>query len=383
MIALSFSRWADSMCPFRFNALHIEKSHKEPVTEIIEIGGEFAEVVKGYRVHCYRAGVTSDLEYAKQVRFKHEQTGELFEKFLASEFAVLPITSPMALVERKLAFDADLNPIVPAAGQREDDAWFSKDAAFRCIADFAYVEGDTLYIIDDKTGWADPDQDQLLFMAHLIPKSIPIQVERVVGLFNEVARGMRVLAVNAPVADLAPIGPKILERIREVNSWTEFPPQACAKCPTCVVPGCGIRESAATALVSAPGAPALAIPEKIETREQAESALMFVQFADGIVRRVKDLLKEYVGGNGEVYAGGKKAGFVEGEEWAPRDLSRFCSALVQMGAPPELVWRNLSLTRAGIEKILKKAKAVNPAMVMAMLEKKPTRSFRITNDKLI
>jgi hypothetical protein len=381
MIALSFSRWADSMCPFRFHALHIARSHKEPVTEIMQIGGEFAEVVKGYRMHCYRAGVTSDLEYKQG--FKYGQTKELFDRFLTSEFAVLPITSTLVSIEHKLAFDSELNPIVPEAGQREDDAWFSKDAAFRCIADFAYVEGDTLYVIDDKTGWGDPDPDQLLFMAHLLPRAITVEVKRVCGIFNEVAKGRKTIAVDAALEDLEDIGPKIIERIREVNSWTEFPPHACAKCPTCTVPGCAIRESANAALVSAPGTPSLTIPESIRTRDQAEAALLFVQFADGIVRRVKDLLKEYVHDNGDVYAGGKRAGLMEVEEWTPRDLSRFCASLVQMGAPPELVWQNLSLTKTGIEKILKKAKEVNPVMVMSMLDRRPAKAFRITNDRTL
>jgi len=67
----------------------------------------------------------------------------------------------------------------------------------------------------------------------------------------------------------------------------------------------------------------------------------------------------------------------------PRDLSRFCASLVQMGAPPELVWQNLSLTKTGIEKILKKAKEVNPVMVMSMLDRKPAKAFRITNDRTL
>jgi hypothetical protein len=83
-----------------------------------------------------------------------------------------------------------------------------------------------------------------------------------------------------------------------------------------------------------------------------------------------------------VYAAGKTAGFVEKESWKPKDLAGLMKTLSAWGAPKDLLWDNLSLTKAALEKIIKKAgiKDREPA-IKEMLEIKTSRAFSITKDR--
>ena len=141
-------------------------------------------------------------------------------------------------------------------------------------------------------------------------------------------------------------------------------------------------ETALTNREAQPRAPVLSIPSSIECVQDAEKALLFILFCDGIKDRVKELLRDWVDGHGPVSIAGKVAGYTERETVKAKDLAQLCSALVQFGAPKELIWNNLSLTKDALAKIVKRGKLeAKRAWIDAYLERSTSRSFGIQNDK--
>ena len=393
MIPISFSAWKDSECPFRFKVLRIDRSYKEPQSEAMRIGSETARILAGYRRHCIDAKLKNDLSYFDN---NHDLIDEdirepvlkMVKSFASTDFVNVPLNAQWIQIESQMAFDSELRFI----GTRKED-WLSPKVAFRAVCDFAYFdpEAGELVIIDDKTGWGEPDDLQLRLYAYLM-KTAWLQTH------NSIGEGMHLKRIRCVFDNLATrtssehvFDPpetnntrhEILERIEYVNGLTEWPATICASCKWCTVPGCEIRESAEKALLAEPNVPVIAIPSELTTEADAQGALAFLVFAGSIVDRVKDLLKVWVDEHGPVYAGGKVAQFAQRESWEPKDLAQLCKALIAYGAPPELVWNNLSLTKSGIEKVVKKAKLEKQwPFIHAMVDKKTTQAFGITNDRL-
>lgn len=390
---LSFSAWKDSECGHRFKVLRIDRSYKDPETEPLRIGSEVARLLAGYRTHCFRQGIKNDVSYFdanKDLIPKDisDRVWELIENFEKTEFVNVPTDIKWVQIEGKFAFDGDL-----AYLGSDKDAWLSRLVAFRSVADFAYYDPSAgeLVIIDDKTGFGESDELQLRLYSHLLKiawmhdhNSIAqgMQLQKIRCIFNNIATKSTVELEFEPPETNA-MYELILERIKEVNSRTEWPAQICQSCKWCTVPGCEIREETEKALLAQDNAPVIGIPDSIVWLADAEKALVFVQFAEDIVGRVKELLKAWVEKNGPVSHGGKIAQLVDRESWKPIDLAKLCKALIAYGAPPELVWNNLSLTKTALEKIVKKAK-LEPKMpfIEAMVEKKSSKAFTITNDRI-
>lgn len=393
IIPLSFSAWKDAECPFRFRVLRIDRSYKEPETEALQVGSEVARLLQDYRNTCIIRGLRNDASFFDANKELipeplRERVWKLIKAFIASEFVNVPIGPKWMHVEGKFAFDSDLKFLGTTK-----DAWLSPRVAFRSVADFCYYDpaAGELVIIDDKTGFGEPDELQLRLYAHLI---------RIAWMHyhNSIAQGMQLQKVRCVFNNLATQSKQelefepgetngmreiILERIREVNAMTEWPARVCSMCKWCSVPGCENRESARQALVTAEASPVISIPEKIELPADAEKALLFVSFAEDVVARVKDLLKVWVEEHGPVSHGGKIAQFSDRESWKPVDLARLCKALIAYGATPELVWNNLSLTKSALETVVKKAK-LEPKLpfIEAMVEKKSSKTFTIGNDRI-
>ena len=392
-IPLSFSAWKDAECPFRLRVLRIDKSYKEPESEAMKVGSEVAKFLANYRGWCLASQLRNDASYfddnkdtlPEDVR---DRVWELLTKFRDSVFVNVPLTLKWTQVEGRFAFDRDLKLL---GSDRE--AWMHPEVAFRAVVDFAYYDpaAGELVIIDDKSGYGDSDNLQLKLYAHLIKSawmqennsiSQGLQLKKIRCIFDNVAtRSTQELEFEP--GDTNGMHDLISQRIEEVNSMTEWPARVCSMCKWCTVPGCEIRESAERALVTAEGSPVIGIPDAIVWLADAEKALLFVSFAEDLVERVKGLLKDWVEKNGPVATGGKIAQFTDRESWKPIDLARLCKALIAYGAPPELVWNNLSLTKTALEKMIKKAK-LEPKLpfIESMIEKKASKAFTIGNDRI-
>lgn len=393
LLPLSFSAWKDAECGHRFKVLRIDKSYREPETDALKIGSEVAKLLAGYRAHCYQEGLRNDVSYFDRIKDVipeaiRDRVWELVENFKQSEFVTVPLDAQWVQIEGRFAFDGNLTCL-----GSDRKAWMSPTVAFRSVVDFAYYDPQAgeLVIIDDKTGYGDPDELQLKLYSHLIKiawmqdhNSIAtgMQLNKVRCVFNNIATRSS-SEIEFEPGETNGIREQILERVQEVNAMTEWPARICSMCKWCSVPGCEIRESTEKALVQAEGSPVIEIPNEIVWLKDAERALQFLSFAEDIVDRVKALLRDWVEKNGPVSTGGKIAKFSERESWAPKDLAMMCKALIAYGAPPELIWNNLSLTKSSIEKIVKKAKLEGKLpFIEAMVEKKTSKAFTIGNDRI-
>jgi hypothetical protein len=234
-------------------------------------------------------------------------------------------------------------------------------------------------IIDDKTGRGKPDELQLQIYAHLMPRAVGMSPDKIICIFNNVITGKKKVVEYAPGL-VSHIGDVIKDKIREVNSWTEFPAIACWKCKFCSVPGCPLKQDASRSLVlnvqnhevaKSGGIPSLNVPDSIATRDEAERALQFVCFAEKVVDEVKDLLRGYVETNGSVDSAGKIAELRANEPWKAGNIERIVKTLAAYGVPVNQIWGALSLSESALEKLLKKNKqSERLAVLLSMGERK-------------
>jgi hypothetical protein len=389
MIALSHSRMKDMGCPFRFNALHVAKTHKEPRGEAAEIGSHVAEILATYRLYCLQKQISSDISWLANVAADKvpdpDKTAKILghiDTFTNTNLINVPVNPAWSRTEAKLAFDKNLKPLP------EDDGWFDKRAAFRMVADFAYIQDNTLWIVDDKTGQGDTDPFQVRLYAYLLPKLRPHNqvpsYERICCVMNELGkRRCDVVGDYAP-GEVEDVGQDLLAKLQEVNSWTEYPATVCSQCKWCSVPGCPVRGQVETALVEVSKPPVTAIPTEITTRDQAERAMQFVLFAESCADAVKDLLRAWVEANGEVYTMGKVAEMRPNSPWKATDVQKVAKALVAFGVQPEALWKELGLSESALEKLCKKHKLADRLpLLLAMGERKEYKPrFGFYNDKL-
>lgn len=393
MIAVSYSSMGDLECPFRFNALKIEKSYKEPENEAMLAGADVHDIISQYVRHCWTKGVSSDLDFFGTVAYRDGSVGEkvkeLIERFKSSPYVIIDLSAVWVNIEKKYELDESAGLI--AFGSKW--SWNPK-TAFRGVSDYAYVSGDTLHIVDWKTGYGDPDELQLKLYAYmcwlaLLKESNATSrsvsgIQQIVCTFANLATGKNDSLTFTPTScfDAKQI---IVDAVQKANSLkSPYEAIPCAKCKYCTVPGCPVRGDIETAMVKAEGSPVLTIPSSIETREQAEKALLFIAFADSLTNRIKDVLRKFVEKNGAVVAGGKVAELRPNETWKPVSLEKLLNALVAYKVPKEIIWDNLSLTEAALEKILKKSKMKErlPLLLSMGERKKYSPKFGLYNDTL-
>jgi hypothetical protein len=389
LIALSYSRMKDMDCPYRFNALHIAKTYKEPMGEAAEIGSHVAEILKTYRLYCLQKQISSDIMWLASVAADKtpdpDKTAKILDHidtFTNTSLVNLPIGATWVRTEARLAYDAKLKPLP------EDTGWYDKRAAFRMVADFAYIQDNTLWIVDDKTGHGNSDPFQVRLYAYLLPKLRPHNqipsYERICCIMNELGKKRCDVVGEYLPGEVEDAGQDLLAKLQEVNSWTEYPATVCSQCKWCSVPGCPVRGQVETALVEVSKPPVSAIPTEITSRDQAERAMQFVLFAESCVDTVKELLRAWVEVNGEVYTMGKVAEMRSNTPWKATDVQKIAKALIAFGVQPEALWKELSLSESALEKLCKKHKITEKlAMLFSFGErKKYNPRFGFYNDKL-
>ena len=371
MIALSFSRMKDLECPHRFKVLHIDRSFKETMGEPARIGIDFAEIMAEYRRRCARNNQAVDIpllldlcDERKESLTDYDATRELAEKAISRpDLIEIPIEAKESfLIERKFAFDADLN-VIPGDPKK---AWFSSKVAFRAVADFAYRLGDTLHIIDDKSGWGAPDPEQLEFYAYLLPRAIePLKMGGVWFAdprFHMVRTGRVVrpeprlpnIEKQYQIDQLGYIGKRIKGLLEQANSMTEFPAVVCSRCQYCQIPDCPRKGEAMNAITTQGDVPTFQIPTELADRDQAEKALAFITLAEPIIKQIKNLLRTYTKDNGAVTAAGQVAQWEDSERWSCKDAQRLAKLLLSFGVTEQDLWKSMGITKAELQKIVKR-----------------------------
>jgi len=391
----------DMQCPFRFNAIYLEKTHREPATEPMHIGGEVAEFLKDYRQHCYETGAEQDTTYFWGLFDKWKNTKrwtnvdtacQCLKNFLKSEFCFTPVRGKESWcwIEQKLTFDNRLTPI------RGDRAWFDPGAAFRAIGDFVYRSGNMLTIVDEKTGWARPDPQQLEILAALIPRSVPAMdmkgIFHIEAAFN-VLSGFKPETIRIPVMPVheASTGLKAISAaMEEVNTWPEkykdtgYPAQTCKQCANCTIPTCPIRKDVMESLSVIPNAPVFQVPASLETSEEAQKAVTFVTFIGQLEKQLKDLLKVYVERTGRpVVSGGMEAGYSEVESFEIEDMAAFIDLLVAWKVSPKFITDALGMSKTDFLKLVKRGglEPRLPVILDQYVKTKVSRRFGIGKAK--
>jgi hypothetical protein len=409
-VVLSYGAIQNAACPYRFKAINVDKSYKEPENELLRVGAALADILCNYRRWCYRMKMSSDLGWFTDSGCLHTvdaeilpQVKELISKFSRSPFASVPLHAEWVHVESQpvlnfeqiggLAFNRNLIPL-----GHNKAAWLHKDCRFRLKSDFCYYDPTTaeLVVIDDKSGWGDGDDDQLMMYAYLLKKywlQLPInsggrELVRIRGIFNNVAKFTSTEVAFSP-EDVDKAEAFILGWMEKVEQWvadpkTEWVAIPCSKCDYCTVPGCPAKQLAKASVTEIARAAGYELPKEIYFLDEAERALEFKLFIDGMSKQINDLLKAWASKNGRICRAGKVAQYSTVEGWEVKDLASFCSALVTWGVPKEFIWQQLSLSKASIEKTIKKYKLESrQAWIDAYLIKSKEDRFSVTKDKTI
>ena len=77
-------------------------------------------------------------------------------------------------------------------------------------------------------------------------------------------------------------------------------------------------------------------------------AVKFISFAESVVDRVKDMLRDFVEQKGPVSAGGLIAELRPNEPWKAGDVAQILSALVAYGVDRKLIFDNISLSESAL-----------------------------------
>jgi hypothetical protein len=372
MIPLSYSRLKDLACPFRFKALHVDKTHREPETPAMIVGSVFHKAIAKYRQRCMKMGVPSDPEalasYEPDVDYDDiaAEVKKLLTSTANSELCQVPVDCDWYLIEGKLSFDSSLSYL----GGKE--SWLDENVAFRAIADAVYLYDGNLFIIDDKTGWGDPDERQLLIYASLVPSALPEEHRKSVKWINltwyDHRRGQIIPAGEVEHEDDAIVKTKrfLLDKIREVQDMKDFPAVSCELCDYCSISDCPLRASVEKSIVSADNAPVIKIPHELTTHEDAEKAVEFLVFVDSIKSRITELLQSWIQEHGPVTAAGKIAEEKPNEPWKVSDLQGLAKAAVAMGIKPEWLWDAMTITEAKLKKLARNAGLHEGQLIMLM-----------------
>lgn len=376
MITLSFSKLKDMECPYRFNAKHLDKSLVEPESDICLMGKDLAEALAAYRRHCLDKGLLSDIAYFQEhprAWFDEGTMAPLIETFLGSPSALMPQTWDWCGVEDRLAFDANLD-FIP-------DGWKSPEARFRMVSDFAYLAHGTLWIVDDKAGWSDPDMRQVLIYGYLLARMLLAQghaVKAVKVIFNRLALRKIEDMGEYELRHLEWVRHELRERIVQVNAWKNFPAIECRQCPNCGVMDCPPRKTAVVALTTPSKAPQVPPTGWLDKPGQAESFLSLLVHGEALLEQVKAALKRHVLGYGPVRAAGAVARMKEKRSWRPRDLRKLVAVLGRYGVAEEEIWEALGLSRTEMERLAKRYKMKDRLpLLLAMGEWKSSEAFEV------
>lgn len=394
MITMSYSRWKDLDCPYLFKAKYIDRRWKEPENEAMKVGSEIHECIAEYYRHCFTEGIQSDVSFLQQYKFdpknNPERCRELIDRFAESEWAIVQVDSPWVKIEQKVELDAEAVFLVMGP------EWsFHPAAGFRGIVDLAYRDQGDLVIVDWKTGFGDGDELQLKLYAYMLwlafcadaqrKRILDNPVKRIVTVFAELATGKKHV-LEWDIADVLWVKEDIMQRIKEANSLTEFEARVCGQCRWCSLPDCPIKQQTEQAIVEhdIQKPPIVSIPTEIESREDAEKAMMFLMFAEGITGKVEGLLRSYVETNGPVSCGGKVAEVRPNEPWKAGNVEKIVNTMVALQVPKNVIWDNLSLSESSVEKILKKSKKTEKLPVILSLgERKQYKpKFGLFNDSI-
>jgi len=366
-LAYSFSRIQAADCPRRFKKLYLDKAY-EPSTVPAETGGMVHEAMKYYLGWLYKNKRVSNPEILAQSvvrcifekdeykKWPHDMSQEDRDEVSHKAQELVKDTSfsidPNARkhwIEQKIVFDKDWK-VLPAK------AWFNKTGVyFRAILDWAYIpmNEDTLYVIDHKSGWGEPDPGQLPYYAwsgfaglgvHKVAKRIGIK-------FHWVAQNDKIEDMGFfEIADLKDIRERIDSRIIEIESMTEFPSVAGPSCSYCGFSGDCPSVDLSWVEVVDKKAPAPSFV--LDTMEKAEKGLELLILAKARLRELEEALGTFYRDHGPIKAAGKIFESRVKTAWMLMDHYGIQKALKDLGVHPTDILKYTGLSKTKLWNIL-------------------------------
>lgn len=373
MISLSHSRLSDLSCPYRFRAIYVDKTHTPSESQAMLIGSAVHAALARYRTHCLESGVDSDVEFWDKLvaEAADDEVRKILISIRKSNAITLARDCDWWGVEMRMGFRIDSD------GHLQRCDWRDGACAFRGIVDFAFRVGDTLYVIDDKTGQAPDSADQILtYLALLLIHEPSLRPQYVEGGYWMHARHPRYLSVLSASIDevrekLDRLETWIVDKIVEVNERTEWPAVPGTTCKWCEIQDCPARTAAIQAHTDA-----VSPPTEIVTREDAVRAAQFINVIDGLVKNVRERLRAWVEENGPVQTPFGVAEIRRYEGWECTDPYALVRMLAGYGLPVSDVLRSMSISKTALEKLMKRSGKQAAIGIVLKSTGEPTESER-------
>lgn len=362
-LAYSFSRISDYDCKRRFAKKYIEKK-KEPVTVIASIGRVGHDAMKTYINALYLRKVESDKDLLRKA--VDHAIGQKDRRGWPDHFSSIDIdnvkSSVIALfdsfvfnidfnvkeahVEKQLAFNSQWSLL-------GDSAWFeTKGVYFRAILDWAYIPANenTLWIVDHKTGWGEPDESQLKYYALAAFAGISHTIERIGIKFHWIAQGGRMEDKGFfEPSDMVGIRDEVNTKIIEIENNTDWETPTPGKyCDYCgFTEDCPAVQTSMKQITSGESF-------QVNTKEAAEKALEMFILVNARLADLNKALQGYVRRNGPVSAAGKIMESRKKETWTLEDPYGLQKAMIRLGIHPTDIMASTGITVTNLKDLLKK-----------------------------
>ena len=366
-LAYSFSRIQAFDCPRRFDKVYLKKQY-EPSTVPAESGNIAHDVMRYYLTWLYKNKRTSNdkildqsvvrviFEKDEYKKWPPEMSQEdrdtcahnCQEMFKGSSFAIEPNVRQHWL-EQRITFDKDWK-ILP------EKAWFQKKGVyFRAILDWGYIptDEDTLYIIDHKSGWGEPDPGQLPYYAWSGFAGLGVHkvVERIGIKFHWIAQNNRIDDMGFfDIKDLKDIRKRIDSKVKEIEANNKWDPVAGPSCAYCGFSGDCPAVDTSWLEVTDKKSPSKAFV--LDTMEKAERGLEILVLAKARLGDLEKALATYYHDHGEIKAAGKIFESRDKEAWKLIDSFGIQKALQSLGVHPSDLLQYTGMSKSKLWDVL-------------------------------
>ena len=326
-------------CPLAYRLIRLDKIPRE-TSEPLIIGRDCHQLAADYLTNLIKTGQSTDWEGAAAMLTPstHPDVAEIFTRFYEN-FILPPIENPG--IEKQIAFNRSWQPV----------EWFAKDAFFRMVLDFTFMQGGLVVVKDFKTNRAIIDVDpeniplQLKIYAWGALQTIFPRAQEVLLQLDFMRYGVMREVLLSP--DMLESVPSELEKlVATIESDKNYAPTPGSYCSWCGVQShCSVMAGALVPVeILAPA-----------TREQAEKAATLLLAVREMNKMITGRLKAYVQEYGEVRVGDQIYGpsVSTSYDLDPREVTEH---LLGEGLEVDQVWGLLNLTKTNLERGLKKLK---------------------------
>jgi hypothetical protein len=323
-------------CPWAYKTVYLDRIPRTK-NEARETGQLLHGLVADYLNRLIATGHPTDWDWARGATPKEALSDaiEMWNRFYETFAMPEGLGSPG--VENRLAFDASWQPC----------EFFSEEAYFRMVIDFHFHQDSLGVIVDWKTN-REVTQTvakdlQLRTYGWGLKQALYPEVKEVLLRLHFLRYGKE-REIMLEFQDLAEVPDELETRIRTIEADKNYDPTPGSFCGPCgVTAHCPVMSQALTPIeVLAPA-----------TREQAEKAASLLLTLQKMEKELAARLKEWVKENGAIQVGDLVFGPTTMVSY-DFDVRQIVQTLLEGGLDREEIWPFLSITKANLEKGLRK-----------------------------